>query len=201
MVSDKENPAVFLDRDGTIIEEVGYIDSPDKIQPIAGAEEAIKLFRDAGFKIIIVSNQSGVAHGYFDENTVMLINDRVAENFASNGANIDAFYFCPHHPDYGDQNYRRNCDCRKPQPGMFLQAAEEHKIDLSKSIMIGDKFTDVQAGKNLNLYSILVLTGFGKEQFQKIKLNGLRPAPDFVAENVGDAALFIKRQFNRPARR
>jgi D-glycero-D-manno-heptose 1,7-bisphosphate phosphatase len=196
MVSVKLKPAVFLDRDGTIIEEVGYIDSPDKIQPIAGADKAIKLFTDARFKIIVVSNQSGVAHGYFDEDTVLLVNNRVAESFASYGANIDAFYYCPHHPDYGDQNYRKDCDCRKPKPGMFLKAAEEHKIDLSKSIMIGDKFTDIQAGRNLNLLSILVLTGFGREQNQKIKSNGLHPPPDFVAENISEAAMFIKKKLD-----
>jgi len=194
MVSDKPKPAVFLDRDGTIIEEVGYIDSPDKIQVIPGADEAIKSLKDAGFKIIVISNQSGVAYGYFDENTVRLINNRVAENFASGRAIIDAFYFCPHHPDFGNKHYRKDCDCRKPKPGMILQAVEEHKIDLSKSIMIGDKFTDVKTGKDLNIFSILVLTGFGKEEYQKIKSNGLQPTPDLVAEDIHEAALIIKRQ-------
>ena len=196
MVSDNSKPAVFLDRDGTIIEEVGYIDSPDKVQLIAGADQAIKSFRNAGFKIIVVSNQSGVAHGYFDENTVLLINNRVAESFALNGAIIDAFYFCPHHPDIGDLDYRKDCECRKPKPGMLLQAVEEHEIDLSKSIMIGDKYTDVKAGKSLNLISILVLTGFGEEEYQKIRSNGLQPEPDFVAQNIREAASFIKKQLN-----
>jgi D-glycero-D-manno-heptose 1,7-bisphosphate phosphatase len=193
MASDKSKPAVFLDRDGTIIEEVGYIDTPDKIQPIAGADLAVKSFMDAGFKIIVVSNQSGVAHGYFDEDTVRLINNRLGESFASSGAIIDAFYFCPHHPDFGNEEYKKDCECRKPKPGMILRAVAEHKVDLSKSIMIGDKFTDVKTGKDLNLYSILVLTGFGKEQFQKIKSNGLEPEPDFVAEDIYEAALTIKR--------
>ena len=196
MVSDNSKPAVFLDRDGTIIEEVGYIDSPDKVQLIAGADQAIKSFRNAGFKIIVVSNQSGVAHGYFDENTVLLINNRVAESLALNGAIIDAFYFCPHHPDIGDLDYRKDCECRKPKPGMLLQAVEEHEIDLSKSIMIGDKYTDVKAGKSLNLISILVLTGFGEEEYQKIRSNGLQPEPDFVAQNIREAASFIKKQLN-----
>lgn len=194
MISDKSKPAVFLDRDGTIIKEVGYIDSPEKISLIPRADEAIRSLQESGFKIIVVSNQSGVAHGYFDEDTVRLINERVSDIFASKSAVIDAFYFCPHHPDFGNQDYKKDCECRKPKPGMILQAVEEHRIDLSNSIMIGDKFTDVKTGKNLNLLSILVLTGFGTKEYQTIKAMGLQPEPDFVAENIYEAALIIKKK-------
>lgn len=194
MISDKSKPAIFLDRDGTIIKEVGYIDSPEKISLIPRADEAIRSLQESGFKIIVVSNQSGVAHGYFDEDTVRLINERVSDIFASKSAVIDAFYFCPHHPDFGNQDYKKDCECRKPKPGMILQAVEEHRIDLSNSIMIGDKFTDVKTGKNLNLLSILVLTGFGTKEYQTIKAMGLQPEPDFVAENIYEAALIIKKK-------
>jgi len=192
VASNKLNPAVFFDRDGTLIEEVGYIDTPDKIKLIPAADRAVRLLKEIGYKIIIVSNQSGVARGYFDESTVQSINQQVVDLFAAKEAIIDAIYYCPHHPRAADENYGRKCECRKPKPGMFLKAASEHNIDLSKSIMIGDKFSDVQAGKNLKMFSIMVLTGFGKGEWEKMKKEGIEQVPDLVTENVYEAALYIK---------
>lgn len=192
MTISKLHPAIFLDRDGTLIEEVGYIDTPGKIKMIPDADAAIRLLKEIGYQTIIVSNQSGVARGYFDESTVQSINRRVLDLFAAEEARIDAVYYCPHHPKADDQNYGRDCECRKPKPGMFLKAAEEHNIDLSKSIMIGDKHTDVQAGKNLRMFSILLLTGFGKGELEKMKKEGMENVPDLIAENVYEAALYIK---------
>ncbi len=193
MTSDKINPVVFLDRDGTIIEEVGYIGIPDKIRIMPKAVDAIKTLRSIGYGIISVSNQSGVARGYFDESTVQFINKKVMELFSMRGAAIDAMYYCPHHPRYGDKNYKKDCECRKPKSGMILQAADDHQIDLSKSIMIGDKYTDVMTGKNLDMFSILLLTGFGREENEKINSTGLKPAPDLISENIYEAAEFIQK--------
>lgn len=195
MTIDKRHPAIFLDRDGTLIEEVGYIDTPDKINLIPLADEAVRLLKRLGYKTIIVSNQSGVARRYFDEGTVQSINRQVLDLFAAKEAHIDAVYYCPHHPKADDENYGKDCECRKPKPGMFLKAANEHNIDLSKSIMIGDKQSDVQAGKSLNMFSILLLTGFGKGEWERMEKEGLESLPDLVAENVYEAALYIKDNF------
>jgi D-glycero-D-manno-heptose 1,7-bisphosphate phosphatase len=186
---------VFMDRDGTLIEDAGYIDTTDKIRLFPEAIEAVKLLNDAGYKTIIVSNQSGVARGYFSEDTAKLINNRVIELFAERGASIDAVYYCPHHPRYGNQNYRRDCECRKPKSGMILKAVKELDLDLSGSIMVGDKYTDVKTGKNLDLFSILVFTGYGRQEYQKMKTNNVKPDPDLVIENIYDAALFINSHF------
>lgn len=185
------HPAVFLDRDGTLIEEVGYIDTPDKIHIIGDAIKAVKLLNQMGYKTIIVSNQSGVAREYFSEDTVKLINDKVIELFDEYSAILDAVYYCPHHPEYGNEIYNKDCECRKPKPGMILKAANEHQIDLSKSVIIGDKYTDVLTGKNLHLFSILVLTGFGKKENEIINSDELNPKPDLIAEDVYQAVLYL----------
>lgn len=191
MTPTEQHPAVFLDRDGTLIEEVGYIDTPDKIQLIDGAIKAIKLFNKMGFKTIIVSNQSGVARGYFNEDTVKMINDKVIKLFDDQGAILNSIYYCPHHPEYGNEIYKKDCECRKPKPGMILKAVNEYKIDLSKSIIVGDKYSDVLTGKNLNLFSILVLTGFGKKEDKIIKSHKLNPKPDLIVEDIYQATLHI----------
>ena len=195
MSENKPQRAVFLDRDGTLIEDVGYLDSPDKIKPIPEALEAVKFFNKAKYKTIIVSNQSGVARGYFSEDTAKLINNRVTKLFSDQGAIIDAVYYCPHHPRYGDQEYKKDCECRKPKPGMILKAVKEYNIDLSNSIMIGDKYTDIKTGKNLRLFSILVLTGYGRQEHQKIIADNIKPGADLVTEHIYDAALYIKNNF------
>ncbi len=187
-------PAVFLDRDGTLNVDVGYPDSLEKIRLIPGAVEAVKLFNRLGYKVFVVSNQSGIARGFFDEARVREIHRGMQKMFARQGARIDAFYFCPHHPDIGEPPYRRQCDCRKPEPGMFLQAAEAHDIDLSRSVMIGDKAADVEAGKRLGMISVLVLTGAGPAQLEQIRNDPTLPDPDFVARDVLEAARWISRR-------
>lgn len=192
MTPQQPTPAAFLDRDGTIIEEVGYIGSPDGVQLIPGAVDAIKSFRKMGYAIVVVSNQSGVARGYMSEEDVKEVNARVLELFMGEGAMIDAIYYCPHHPDSDADRYRIDCDCRKPKPGMILRATDEFNIDLSKSVMIGDKYTDVLVGKNLDLFSVLLLTGFGRKEYEKIVADRLNPIPDLVAADVLEAAKFIQ---------
>jgi D-glycero-D-manno-heptose 1,7-bisphosphate phosphatase len=191
--NEKSGPAIFLDRDGTIIEEIGFLDSPEKINIIPGTLRALKIFQNLNYKLIIVSNQSGVARGFFDETTAQIVNEKILDMFSKNGIKIDGIYYCPHHPDYGSPKYKINCNCRKPKPGMIYQAVEEHKLDILQSIMIGDKLSDVLTGKNLGMESILVLTGFGKNQRLKLESVGSSHQPDYVANDIYQAALLINK--------
>ena len=185
--------AIFLDRDGTIIEEVGYLKSTKRIRLIPRAAESIKMLKNFGFKIVVVSNQSGVARGYFDESIVRIVNEEIIKIFLENDAPIDAIYYCPHHPQYGLEK-DRHCDCRKPKTGMLFKAVNDLNIDLNKSVIIGDKRTDVETGNNLGITSILVLTGFGKHEYAKIISEG-KPKPDYVVENIYKAAQYIQKNF------
>ncbi len=154
--------AVFLDRDGTINVEKDYLHKIEDFEFIPGAPEAIKRLKDAGFLVIVVSNQSGIGRGYFDEHAVDKLHRYVQSELVGYNTSIDAFYFCPHHPEKGVGNYKINCDCRKGEPGMLLQAAKEYDIDLQKSFMIGDKLADIEAGQRAGCQVLLVLTGYGK---------------------------------------
>ena len=159
----KKWQAVFLDRDGTINEEVGYLDRMEKLQLIPGAAEANRLINKSGMKAVIVTNQSGVARGVFDEAFVEKTHTHLRDILRAEGALIDAFYFCPHHPTDGRVEYLKICDCRKPAPGMLLRAAEELRIDPLRSYMVGDTLKDIEAGARAGAQGILVRTGFGKE--------------------------------------
>jgi D,D-heptose 1,7-bisphosphate phosphatase len=159
----KKGQAVFLDRDGTINEEVGYLDRMEKLQLIPGAAEAIRRINKSGMKAVVVSNQSGVARGFFEENFVTQVHARLREMLRAEGALIDAFYFCPHHPTEGRAEYLKVCDCRKPAPGMLLRAAEELRIDPNRSYMVGDTLKDIEAGARAGAKGILVRTGYGEE--------------------------------------
>jgi len=137
------NKAIFLDRDGTLILDKEYIKDVSQIEFIKGIPETLKKLKERGYLLIIVSNQSGVARGYYSEDDVDKINNEINHMLSEGfGFLLDGFYYCPHHPDYGNELYRKKCDCRKPAPGMVLRAAEEHGIDISQSFMIGDKPSD-----------------------------------------------------------
>ncbi len=181
-----------MDRDGTLNVDVGYPDSIEKIQLIPGAVEAIKIFNQLGFKIVVVTNQSGVARRLVTEEQVRLIHRGIQQRVAELGGKIDAFYYCPHHPDFGPPEYRKKCICRKPDSQLFFQAAREQQIDLQNSIMIGDKYSDVEAGKRLNMLSILVLSGAGKEQQALYQNDPELSQPDYVAETILQAAKIIQ---------
>jgi D-glycero-D-manno-heptose 1,7-bisphosphate phosphatase len=170
------NKAFFIDRDGVIVVETDYLGHPDDVEIIPGVAEALKAIKAAGFLAIIVSNQSGVARGYYSESDVELVNHRIVEVLAEQGAVIDAFYHCPHHPKFSG-----DCDCRKPEPGMLLTAAEDHQIDPAKSYMIGDKISDVEAGRNAGCAeSVLIKTGHGINEATG-DLKGITVADDFAA--------------------
>ena len=159
--------AVFLDRDGTINVEKNYLHRIDDFEFIPGAPEAIRRLQSAGYLIIVVTNQSGIARGYFSEEDVNCLHEHIQQELMTSGTGIDAFYVCPHHPTAVVDKLRLDCDCRKGSPGMLLRAAIEHNIDLKRSFMIGDKLADIEAGQRAGCQAILVLTGYGRETAQK----------------------------------
>lgn len=152
---------VFLDRDGTINVEKNYLYKPEELEFIAGAPEAIRLLNESGYKVVVVTNQAGVARGYYTEEDVKRLHDHMNARLAEFGAHVDAFFYCPHHPEHGVGKYKVECDCRKPKIGMFLQAEKLFDIDKSQSWMIGDNIGDIEAGKNYGVRTILVRTGYG----------------------------------------
>lgn len=186
----RRTPAVFLDRDGTIIEDPGYLDDPEGVRILPGAAEAIRKLREAGYKIVCVSNQSGVARGLFTEERVHEINARLQVLLREEKTEIDAIYFCPHHPDCGEPPYRRACRCRKPAPGMVKKAEGEHFIDLERSFMIGDSLVDVLTGRAAGLETILVMTGQGRKEKHRIE-RAPEEKPDFEARDILEAANII----------
>ena len=179
--------AVFLDRDGTINVEKDYLHRIEDFEFIPGAIEAIQHLREAGFLIVVVTNQSGIARGYFTEDDVDRLHAHLQQELARHGTGIDAFYLCPHHPNYGTGEGGIDCDCRKGKPGMLLQAAKDWNIDLSASIMIGDKRADLEAGRAAGCYTILVRTGYGDEELQK----GGEEMADAVADDLSAAARYV----------
>jgi D-glycero-D-manno-heptose 1,7-bisphosphate phosphatase len=153
--------AVFLDRDGTLVVERGYITEPDQIALIPGTADAIVRLRAAGWKVIVVTNQACIAKGMISEEELTAIHFRMAAMLGAEGAQLDGIYFCPHHPDGSVEEYARDCDCRKPLPGLLEQAAGEHGLDLAASVMVGDTLRDLEAGRAVGARSVLVLTGKG----------------------------------------
>lgn len=186
------NRAVFLDRDGTVCEDVGYLDDPSKLRLYPFAIDAIRRVNEAGMLAILVTNQSGVARGYFDEATVASVHERLVRELAAGGARIDGIYFCPHHPTEGDPPYCQTCACRKPNPGMVLEATSEHDIELSTSYVVGDKFADIELGQRVNARTVLVRTGYGAGEWEYHRAAWSR-SPDHVAETLDDAVTWILR--------
>ena len=163
MTEGNRRAAVFLDRDGTINEEVGYLDRMEKLQLIPGAAEAIRLINASGMKTVVVTNQSGVARGIFTESFVAETHARLGEMLRAEGASLDGIYYCPHHPTEGRGDYLRVCECRKPAPGLLLRAAAELHLDPARSYMVGDTLKDIEAGGRAGAQGILVRTGYGEE--------------------------------------
>ena len=139
--------AIFLDRDDTLIEDPGYISNPKQVKLLDGVPKALISLKNLGFKLIVVSNQSAIARGIITEKTLGTIHDRLRQLLAEEGAFIDGIYYCPYHPDGVVPKYRKESNCRKPNPGMFLKTAEEMDIDLSQSWAIGNSLRDIEAGK------------------------------------------------------
>jgi D-glycero-D-manno-heptose 1,7-bisphosphate phosphatase len=167
-------PALFLDRDGVVIEEVDYLSHPGQVVLIRGAAQAIALVNRHAIPVIVATNQAGVARGYFPESNVALVHEHLNQLLAAHGAHIDRYYYCPHHPTEGVGSYARACACRKPQPGMLLKAAAQLHLDLEKSWLVGDKLSDLQAGIAAGCQTILVETGYGRAHSQLLEQHGLK---------------------------
>lgn len=161
--------AVFLDRDGTINVEKEYLHRSEEFAFIPGAPEAIRLLKEAGFLVIVVTNQSGIGRGYYDEAAVHRLHRYMDGELANFGTAVDAYYLCPHHPLHGIGDYRLECGCRKPLPGMLLEAAGDFEIDLAASFLIGDKAADMEAGLAAGCRPLLVRTGYGEKDALLLK--------------------------------
>ncbi len=184
------NKAVFLDRDGTVNEEVGYLHNLEDLRLIPGASAAIKRLNETGMKVILVTNQSGIARGYFSESLLLDIHARLKKMLLEEGARLDAIYYCPHHPSAGNSNFTKECDCRKPRTGLIDRAARDLKIDVKQSFVVGDKWSDVELGQRAGAHSILVRTGYGAMEEENIRPSHL-VEPDFIAHTITEAVDWI----------
>lgn len=172
--------AVFVDRDGTLIEEVGYVNHPSRVRLLPGAAEAVRSLRAAGRAVVVVTNQAGIGRGYLSPELVAAANAELERQLADAGAAVDGIYVCPHHPDDG-------CGCRKPAPGLLLRAAADLGLDLARSVIVGDKPSDIEAGASAGMPGVLVLTGLGRGEWEYRR--ALFPvAPDRVAGDLLEAA-------------
>ncbi len=189
--------AIFLDRDGTINEEVGFVDSLDKFRLIPKAARAIRMINESGFKAIVVTNQSGVGRGLFDEKMVAAVHRKLQDMLEREGAAIDAFFYCPHHPTEGKGAYLKDCFCRKPAPGMLLRAKDELMITLEDSYIVGDTLKDIEAGARVGVSGILVRTGYGKEEAARLLGGGSEAGnpmlyrPIHIADDLEEAIGWI----------
>lgn len=184
-------PAVFLDRDGTLIEEVGYLDRIERLELFPWSLDAVGLLNRAGFRVIVITNQAGVARGYFGEEFVRQTHAHLDGLVRAAGGEVAGYYYCPHHPQADMPQYRQDCDCRKPGPGMLLQAAREHDIDLSRSFAVGDRWSDIEAGHRAGARTVLVRSGYGSVEAAR---PGATIRADFQAETLIDATTWILRQ-------
>lgn len=177
------NKAVFLDKDGTLIPDIPYNVDPELITMQPDSLEGLRLLHDDGFLLIIISNQSGVARGYFPEDKLKGVEKKMQELLMEKGIPLSGFYYCAHHPDGNNDGYNINCDCRKPSPGMLLKAAADHEIDLEHSWMIGDILNDVEAGHRAGCKTILIDNGNETEWVE-----GEHRTPDAVCKTINQAA-------------
>ena len=154
--------AVFLDRDGTINEQMGYINHLSRFVLLPGVVAAIRRLNQAGVPVVVVTNQSGLARGYFPPALLDQVHAEMRQRLAEGGARVDGVYVCPHHPEAREERYRRACGCRKPRPGLLERAARELGLDLARSYMVGDRYSDVATGAAAGCRTVLVLTGYGR---------------------------------------
>ena len=178
--------AVFMDRDGTISEEVGYVNHPSRYRVFPYSAEALRLLNQAGWLAILITNQAGVARGYFTETVIGEVHDVLRAELEKKDARLDAIYYCAHHPSVGDEPYRFDCDCRKPKPGLLLRASEEFDIDLKQSWMIGDRYSDIELARNADVRSAFVLSGYGRGEWE-YQRSAWKHEPDLVAEDLLEA--------------
>src|ERR1044072_21010 len=181
-----KRPAVFMDRDGTISEEVGYVNHVSRFRLFSYTAEAIKLLNENGWVAIVVTNQAGVARGYFSEDIIVQVHDRVRQQLGNASARLDAIYYCAHHPSVGEPPYRLDCDCRKPKAGLIKRAAADFDIDLKSSWMVGDRYSDIELAHNAGLRSAFVLSGYGRGEWE-YQRSSWQLQPDLISENLLEA--------------
>ena len=183
-------PAVFFDRDGTLNVDVGYVSHLDQLKLLPRAAVAVRQGNEAGWLAVVVTNQAGVARKYFPEWMVEKVHEKLRQELARKEARLDAIYYCPHLPDADDPAYAKDCPMRKPHPGMLLKAAEDLGVDLSRSFMLGDKYSDLQSGWAAGCRSVLVLTGYGRGE-RELRGKTWPRQPDEVAEDAHHAVEII----------
>ncbi|MEE9225668.1 MAG: D-glycero-beta-D-manno-heptose 1,7-bisphosphate 7-phosphatase [Bacteroidota bacterium] len=190
--------ALFLDRDGTINEEREFISSPEQVQLIPRSAEAIRDANAAGIKVFVITNQSGIARGFLTEQQLAELHRRLLELLQRERAHIDGIYYCPHYPELGSDGYGGGCECRKPKPGLLQRAAKEFDVDLARSYLVGDRLIDIQTGKAAGTTNVLVLTGYGRREYEASGVND--PAIDYVARDLYDAWQYIKQRIQEQRR-
>lgn len=180
------NKAIFLDKDGTLIQNIPFNANPDLIRLSNHSVAGLKKFMKAGYQLIVVSNQSGIAHGYFEEEALTAVERKIDDLLRKHGIYLSGFYYCPHHPDGKVKAYSKECDCRKPKTGLLIAAAKAHRIDLFNSWMIGDILDDVEAGNMAGCKSILLNSG----NETRWEMTDQR-TPDCIVKNINQAADYI----------
>ncbi|HXK10847.1 MAG TPA: HAD family hydrolase [Vicinamibacteria bacterium] len=185
-MSAARRPAIFMDRDGTLSHEVGYVNHPSRFRLYPWAVDAVRAVNHAGWLAVVVTNQAGVARGYFPESVMEEVQRRLREGVEAGGARFDAVYACLHHPTAGRPPYRMDCDCRKPRPGMLRRAERELGIDLSRSWVVGDRHGDLQLAWSVGARGALVKSGYGLGELTYLRPGWTRQ-PDLVAENLLEA--------------
>ncbi len=185
---DRSHIAVFLDRDGTINVDVDFLVSPNQLQIIPRSDSAIRELNNLNVKVFIVTNQSGIARGFLTEQTLAEIHRELSLQLQRKEAHIDEYYYCPHLPGVDDTRYNVECECRKPKPGMLIQAAREHNVNLRQSFIIGDRCRDVETGKAAGVSTVMVATGYGASE-----QNDCSFTADYFASDLFDAVQFVKK--------
>lgn len=193
-----KRPAVFIDRDGTISEEVGYVNHSSRFKLYPYSFEAIKLLNDEDWLAIVITNQAGVARGYFSEDVVKQIHEQMMRTMTDASARLDAIYYCAHHPTVGEPPYRLDCICRKPKPGLIERAASDFEIDLASSWMVGDRHSDIELAHNAGIKSAFVLSGYGLGEWEYQRAEW-KYQPDLVSENLLESVKQILEQRTKNA--
>ena len=187
-------PAVFLDRDGTINEQMGYINHISRFVLLPGVIQAIRRLNSLQVPVVVVTNQSGLARGYFPESLLQTVHEEMRRQLQAEGAHVDGIYVYPHHPEARQERFRQNCTCRKPKTGLLEQAAAELKLDLSRSYMVGDRWSDLRCGAAAGTATVLVRTGYGRgEELYIGPQETLQP--DYVADDLLAATAWIAARF------
>jgi D-glycero-D-manno-heptose 1,7-bisphosphate phosphatase len=183
-------PAVFIDRDGTLTEEVGYVNHPQRLNLLPRSAEAVRRLNEAGIAAVVATNQAGVARGYFSEDVMHAVNERLVAELKRAGAHLDGLYVCPHHPTEGAPPFRADCSCRKPKPGLLLRAAKDLDLDLAASTIVGDKASDLALARPVGARGVLVLTGYGLGEWEYRRAH-FAAAPDHVAADLLEAVEWV----------